>query len=184
MKYDPNIHHRRSIRLKDYDYSQSGAYFVTIVTYNRSHLFGEIVNGMMKVNDTGFVAQIEWKKLSFRFSGISIDNFVVMPDHMHAIIVLVGAKPEKTHSSDSPSFASPVQVDEKPHPLGTIISSYKSTVARLINGLRHTPGAPVWLRNYYEHIIRSEKEFENIRSYIEDNPRRWGEDLVNHASTA
>jgi len=164
MKYDPNIHHRRSIRLKDYDYSQSGAYFITLVTYNRALLFGEIVDGVMKVNDAGFVAQTECKKLSVRFSGIIIENFVVMPDHMHAIIILE-------------------PVDGKTHTLGTIVGSYKSTVARLINGLRHTPGAPVWLRNYYEHIICNENEFTNIWNYIEDNPSRWEKYLEHNAST-
>ena len=110
---------------------------------------------MMKVNDADFVAQTEGKKLSIRFSEPTLENFVVMPDHLHAIIV-----------------SNPV--DDKPRTIGTIIRSYKSTVARLINGLRHTPGTPIWLRNYYECIIRCEKEFENIWNYIEDNPSRWG----------
>lgn len=87
------------------------------------------------------------------------DDFVVMPDHIHGIIALES-------------------VDEKSQRLGIIIGAYKSTVARLINGLRHTPGAPIWQRNYYEHIISNEKDFIKIQTYIEENPNRWGENLM------
>ena len=130
----------------------------------------------MKANDTGLLAQNEWKRLSIRFPGMYTDDFVVMPDHIHGIIVFVGAMQEVSRSSNNFPVASPSQIDEKSRRLGTIIGAYKSTVARLINGLRHTPGAPVWQQNYYEHIIRDEIEFINIQNYIEENPSRWGED--------
>ena len=132
----------------------------------------------MKANDAGLLAQNEWKRLSIRFPAVYTDDFVVMPDHIHGIIVLVGAKQEVSRSSNIFPIASPSLIDEKTRRLGTIIRAYKSTFARLINGLRHTPGAPVWQRNYYEHIISSEKDFNKIQTYIIENPSRWRETLM------
>jgi REP element-mobilizing transposase RayT len=98
MKYNPDIHHRRSIRLKGYDYSQAGAYFVTIVTYKRQFLFGEIVNGKIKLNDGGKIAEQCWNDIPKHFPNAIMDEFVIMPNHIHGIIILndngsiVGAK--------------------------------------------------------------------------------------------
>jgi REP element-mobilizing transposase RayT len=129
------------------------------VTWQRNCLFGEIIDGIMRANDAGLLAQNEWKRLSIRFPGMYTDDFVVMPDHIHGIIALES-------------------VIEKSRRLGTIIGAYKSTVTRLINGLHHTPGAPVWQRNYFEHIISNEKDFNKIQTYIEENPSKWGENLI------
>lgn len=205
MKYDPNIHHRRSIRLKGYDYSQPGAYFITIVTWQHEDLFGEIIDNEMKVNNAGFVAQTELKKLPTMFPELSIDNFVIMPNHAHAIFVLsnptdnvkakkdsrdqsstnpfVRARPEEPSQIENLPFASPLQpflADVQSHTLGSIVGAYKSTVARIINGLRRTPESPVWQRNYYEHIIRNETDFNHVWDYIDDNPRSWAEDQLFH----
>ena len=93
MKYNPNIHNRRSIRLKGYDYSQAGAYFVTICTQNREYMFGDVVDGKMILNDAGRMVQMVWDEIPENYCGIGIDEFVIMPDHVHGIIVLVGATP-------------------------------------------------------------------------------------------
>ena len=93
MKYDPDKHHRRSIRLKGYDYSQAGAYFVTICTNNRECLFGDFIDGEIRLNDAGQMVRRIWNDLSVKFPGIETDEFVVMPNHVHGIIIIVGAGP-------------------------------------------------------------------------------------------
>ena len=99
MKYIPDIHHRRSIRLKDYDYSQAGAYFVTICTENRECLFGIIEDAQMKMSDAGNMVQSVWHEVPSRFSEIHIDEFIIMPNHIHGIIILnVGAGLKPAHS--------------------------------------------------------------------------------------
>jgi REP element-mobilizing transposase RayT len=134
-------HHRRSIRLPDYDYSNSGAYFITLVTWNREPLLGKIMDGEMKLNDIGFLVNNEWQRLASRFSNVQLDEFVVMPNHLHAILYLSG-----TNVTSSAA-------------LGNIVRTFKATTTRLINGLRRTPGLPFWQRNYYD------ASFETIRNW-------------------
>ena len=169
MIYDPNKHHRCSIRLKGFDYTREAAYFVTISTQNQACLFGEIVNEQMRLNDAGRVAQMVWKAIPDHFSQVEIDASVVMPNHIHGIIIIVGA----THASP------PRQSGPPKGSLGAIVGSYKSAVSRRINQLHRTPGATVWQRNYYEHIIRNNTGLNRIRKYIADNPARWDEDTEN-----
>jgi putative transposase len=196
MTYNPDIHRRRSIRLPDYDYSQVGAYFVTIVTRNRENLFGEIVREEMKLNDMGILVKNEWQRLTSRFHNIKVDEFVVMPNHLHGIICIldgknVGAWQEKNCRTQIPFFATPLPDDASlpsneprlPIPpasgsLGNIAGSFKSISARLINGFRHTPGNPIWQRNYYEHVIRNEKSYDEISAYIANNPAQWEMDKL------
>jgi len=284
-------HRRRSIRLPDYDYSSPGTYFVTLVTANRENLFGEIIGGEMKCNRFGFLAENEWRRLSVRFPGIQLDEFVVMPNHLHGIIIIVGDHPvganvvgarqkenstsgrvgasrvgarQKENSTSGSSFlaspllsdtasslpatasslpatASPLPATASPlsdtasslpdtasslpdtaaplsdttaplsdtaapllsdtaaplpataaplplanHPtpppsgsLGNMVGAFKSTSARLINGLRRTPGASIWQRNYYERIIRDQDEWQRTRTYIQTNPANWQLDTDN-----
>ena len=169
MIYDPNKHDRRSIRLKGFDYTREAAYFVTISTQNQACLFGEIVNEQMQLNDAGRVAQMVWKTIPDHFSQVEIDASVVMPNHVHGIIIIVGA----THASP------PRQSGPPKGSLGAIVGSYKSAVSRQINQLHRTSGAKVWQRNYYEHIIRNDTGLNSIRKYIADNPARWDEDTEN-----
>jgi putative transposase len=165
-------HHRQSIRLPGYDYSQAGAYFVTIVTWHRVCLFGAFTDGQFAASTLGQVASIEWQKLGTRFPFASFDTFVVMPNHVHGIVVI---KTQAEGGNQEMQTSGRL----RPHSLGSVIGAYKSTTARLINMLRKTASAPVWLRNYYEHVIRDEAEWSKIYDYIEDNPRRWSEDEEN-----
>ncbi len=168
-RYDTNRHHRRSIRLKGYDYSRAGAYFVTICTQNRAHLFGEVVEGEMRLNTFGEIVQAVWFDLPHHYGHVQLDAFVVMPNHVHGIIVLT---------------ADPIGAGFKPaptgrYPLSEVVRAFKTFSARRINHMRGTPGVPVWQRNYYEHIIRNDRELNAIRRYIFDNPQHWYADQYN-----
>lgn len=181
MPFDPNLHRRRSIRLKDYDYTQSGAYFVTICTHGRECLFGEIdANGNMILSQYGEMVQDEWFKTAIIRSYVDLDAFVVMPNHVHGIILItsdapVGATrrvaptPNDHHNPKGPKSKS----------LGAIVGSFKSSVSRHINEWRETAGAPVWQRDYYDVVIRNEAMLNTRRQYIETNPSRWAFDENN-----
>ncbi len=181
MRYDPQKHHRRSIRLKGYDYTQPGAYFVTLCTQGRAHLFGEVVDGEMRLNEAGLVAEQCWRAIPDHFPHTVLDAYVVMPNHLHGIVwIVVGAR----HAVPLPTPAVPLPTAEQfgrpvPASLPTIIRSFKSAVTNRINALRQTPGASIWQRNYYEHIIRNEDALNRIRTYIQENPLRWARDREN-----
>ncbi len=165
-------HHRRSIRLKGYDYSQEGAYFVTIVTWRRDFLFGEIVNGEMILNEHGQIADECWREIPNHFPHVELGAYVIMPNHMHGIILInddVGAR----HAS--PLQKTPNGVSKGS--LGAIIGSYKSAVTRLIGRELNETG--IWQRNYYEHIIRNDNDLQNKTDYIEANPLLWEQDHEN-----
>ena len=174
MKYDPAKHHRRSIRLRGYDYSQPGLYFVTICCYKRQHLFGEIVDGVMHLNQYGEIAQEEWQKSSIIRPDIKLDEYVIMPNHFHGIVIInpVGA------NCCSPLQLSSTRLSMKPRSLSSIMAGFKSAVTKKINIIRNAPGTPVWQRNYYEHIIRNENALNNIRQYIINNPLSWHQDQL------
>ncbi len=175
MSYDPQKHHRRSIRLKGYDYAQAGAYFVTICAWQRECLFGEIVDDEMRLNDFGRVVEEEWLRTAEVRPNVDLDAFVIMPNHVHGTIVIcddgMGASVGATRQVAPTRLAA--------GSLGAIIGQIKSITAKRINALRNTPGQPVWQRNYHEHIIRSETALNNIRQYIAHNPMRWAEDEDN-----
>ncbi len=192
MKYDPERHHRRSIRLKGYDYSQAGAYFITIVTQDRACLFGEVVNGEMQLNAAGWIVHQCWEEIPAHFPHVSLDAFVVMPNHVHGIIVITEhrgtACPERRGTAcPERSTACRAPTEKFGHPVAgsvpTVIRSFKSAATKYINTMRGTPAVPVWQRNYYEHIIRNEKSLNRIRQYITNNPARWEMDRENPATT-
>ncbi len=189
MSHDPKRHHRRSIRLKGYDYTQPGAYFVTICTHNREPLFGRVVDGEMVLNAFGEIVWACWGEIPDHFPHVELDAFVVMPNHVHGIIWIVD-HPGATHAQNvgathaqnvGATHALPLQGPRGPvsGSLGAIVGSFKSAVTRRINELRGTPGARVWQRNYYEHIIRNERALNAIRRYIVENPLRWHLDRYN-----
>jgi putative transposase len=181
MTYDPQRHHRRSIRLPGYDYSQSGAYFITICTHDGEPLFGEVVDGIMRLNRFGHVVQACWSNLPRHYPHVMLDEFMVMPTHTHKIIVLTGDP-----ASTSPA-AEHIPTGEQPiaptrHGLPEVVRAFKAFSARRINALRRSTGTPVWQRNYYERIIRDDHAIQTIRKYIRDNPLRWHLDRYNSAA--
>ena len=232
MRYDSERHHRRSIRLKGYDYRQVGGYFITLVTQDRACLFGEVVDGEMRLNEYGQIAWEEWFRSAEIRREIRLypDEFVVMPNHIHGIVWIAephvgahggapnhhpagtyggapnqshppaivgtrGGAPDQSHPpaivgtrGGAPDQSHPPAIvgahgraplQRPPRSLSSFIGGYKSAVTKRINVLRGVPGAPVWQRNYYEHIIRNEDDLEAIRHYILTNPSRWHEDREN-----
>jgi REP element-mobilizing transposase RayT len=183
MPTSPDRHHRRSIRLAGYDYSRPGAYFVTICTEDRECLFGEIIAGEMRLNDAGAIALAVWNDLPMHYAHVQLERFVIMPNHVHGIIILTddvavvgaGLKPAPTQSVPTDAATTGV----RRHGLPEIVRAFKTFSARRINELRGTPGVPVWQRNYYEHVVRTAESLERIRAYIETNPERWAWDREN-----
>lgn len=156
-QYNPNIHNRRSIRLKGYDYSQNGLYFITICVQYRECLFGNVINGEMVLNDAGKLVETEWLQLRERFKNIKLHEYIVMPNHFHAIMGITG----KT--------------------VGDMVGAFQSIVTvKYIHGVKKMNWKPfnrkLWQRNYYDHIIRDEKSYHTITEYIINNPINWTSD--------
>jgi REP element-mobilizing transposase RayT len=164
MYYKSERHRRKSLRLKDYDYSQQGLYFVTICSQNRESLFGDIIDGKMILNEYGKIVDEFWNKVPEHFANVNVDLFVIMPNHVHAIIEITNQS-RGCRGEGKGEVTSPL--------LGKIIAYYKYETTKLINQLRDTTGLKIWQRNYYEHIIRNDKELSSIREYIKDNPLKW-----------
>lgn len=189
MAFDPEKHHRRSIRLKGYDYTQAGAYFVTICAYRRECLFGQVANGVV-LSQYGCIAEQCWQILPRDFPRVELDVFVSMPNHLHGIIVLTGCHTTgrgeafaRRHPQppSTPANASPLRSAHgtQAGSLAAIVQNFKSVSTRKINRTRATPGMPVWQGNYHEHIIRDEDELSRIREYIVNNPLQWADDREN-----
>lgn len=186
MKYNSQIHQRRSLRLKGYDYSRAGLYYITICCHQRICRFGFIENNAMQLNEYGKIAHIEWMKLAERFPNFELDVFQIMPNHMHGIIVLnqisapvgAGVNPAPTTGADTQTHA---KNDGQPHgivpTISDIVGAYKSLVANgcleIYKSKNETMGK-LWQRNYYEHIIRNEQSYHQISEYIKKNPANWG----------
>lgn len=165
---DSRTHHHRSIRMPGYDYTQPGAYFVTICTWQKTILFGDIFAGEIKNTSLGKIAQRELERLPQRFLHIQLDCFTVMPNHIHMLIVILGNLPQGNHIEQ---FGRPVSGS-----IPTIVRSYKSVVTSQIKMRRDAPKFPIWQSNYYEHVIQNETEWGQIRMYIENNPIQWESD--------
>jgi len=185
MQDDSPIHHRRSTRLKGYDYTMVGAYFVTLVTWQRACLFGQVVDGKMHLNEMGEIVAKTWLETAVVRPNVELDTFGVMPNHMHGIIVI--NDPVVVASRLRPLGWRLALNREQPNSnglisksLGAIICQVKSIATKRINLYRQTPGNPVWQRNYYDHIIRDEKDLDAVRAYIDANPYRWAEDDYHH----
>jgi REP element-mobilizing transposase RayT len=185
-----DIFKRRSIRLKGWDYSSSGLYFVTICTQNRECLFGKISRGEMELNESGQIVAQCWKDIPKHFPHAELDEFIVMPNHVHGIIAIPGSVGAYNHT--------PRQMDRNihtTHPMDTnndppilSIRSPSKTIGSMIRGFKigcsncsgkSTDMSIVWQRNYFEHIIRNEAELTHTRQYIRDNPASWLEDNEN-----
>jgi putative transposase len=170
--FNPQRPARKSPRLRDYDYGQEGAYFVTICTHNREAIFGDVVNGEMQLSSCGAIIQKCWDDLPKHYVNIELDMFVVMPNHVHGIGVIVG----EIGLVGEGLKPSPTAFANNKHGLTEIVRGFKTFSARRINKLRDTPGARVWQRSFHDHIIRSERELNTLRQYIEYNPARWEAD--------
>ena len=196
MNYNRDKHHRRSIRIQGYDYSKAGAYYFTICCHKKQCLLGEIVSGVMHPNPIGETVEAIWNNLPRHFPFIELDAFVLMPNHVHGIILITenqfnfrgeafeqivsDSQPEYSTLNTSPSFSdnSTLPHGTQSGSLGAIVQNFKSVATRRVNRLTRNKGT-VWQRNYYEQIIRDEKAYENIRRYIVENPLRWDEDEEN-----
>jgi putative transposase len=171
-----NDRYPRSIRLKGYDYAQAGAYFVTICTHKRDCLLGEVVDEEIMVSPYGEIAIACFREIPLHFAHAVVDAFVVMPNHLHGIIVIThGAHVEAQHAAPLHGSVNAPRVGA----LSTIVRSFKSASAKCINELRGMPGTSFWQRNYYEHVIRNERDLERIREYIAMNPLKWALDREN-----
>ena len=189
--YNPTIHHRRSIRLKGYDYSQAGLYFITICCQDRVCRLGKIENGVMICNELGEIAYREWMKTAELRPQIELDAFMVMPNHIHGILKINEMDMDTLHSPNnmgecnSPNNTgecnSPNNTGECNSPLrspsntiGAIIRGYKSSVTKQFGLMGFDE--KLWQRNYYEHIIRDEQSYQIISEYIINNPKKWADD--------
>jgi len=181
MKSISEIRNRRSIRLKTYDYSQAGAYFVTICAQKKECIFGRVVDGGMELNEAGKTIGYVWSGLPTRYASVELDEVVIMPNHIHGIIVInnsyVGAGlalPAEGAASSAPTMSGKGAASSAPT-LSDIVRTFKSISTR-------RSGQPVWQRNYFDRIIRNEDELNRIRQYIVDNPLQWQFDRENPAA--
>ena len=198
-RYNPEIHHRHTIRVQGYDYSSAGLYFVTVCTQEHEHLFGGITDNVMQLSDAGRVVETIWTGLPERFPMVALDEFVVMPNHFHGIIVITDNVGNKTVGAPlaAPSFAVPRAIPRNQsatssienqgaassaRTVGQIMRAFKSISAINVNCVLCRSGQPLWQRNYYERIIRDERELNNIREYIVNNPALWRDDPENRSS--
>jgi len=183
MKYDPDRHHRRSIRLREYDYSSVGAYFVTICTHGRACLLGEVKDGEMRLNEAGRMVSEGWLKLPDKFPAVALDEYMIMPNHFHGIICIVGAPLaapdfELRYLNRGAEITNQGAASSAPT-FGSIMRVFKSMSAIDVNRLLDRSGVPVWQRNYYERVIRDERELDAARKYILENPIKWDLDREN-----
>jgi putative transposase len=189
MPFDPSLTSRHSLRLPDYDYSQPGAYFITMVTYQREHFFGEITAGEMQQNVAGRIVWEVWQSLQGRYPNISLGQAVVMPNHFHGILII-------EDNSESIAAIHPenavAAIHELPLPdketyrltrrrmlIPLAVGYFKMYSAKRINILSNSSGVPIWQRNYYEHIVRNDPAYDAIRLYIQSNPACWENDEEN-----
>jgi REP element-mobilizing transposase RayT len=175
MPYDKRLHHRRSIRLRSHDYSTPDYYFITICTADKKCIFGQVANGEMRLNKCGAIAKQYLNELETYYHNVRLHEFVIMPNHMHAMIEIldVGAgfpRPECVNIGSGRGNPAPT--------LANMVAWFKYQSTKNINKLYGFAGKKLWQRNYYEHIVRDNSDYENIRAYIINNPRTWDSDVL------
>ena len=173
MTATPDRPNRRSIRLPGYDYTSPGYYFVTLCTSGRFCMFGDVVDDVVVLNDLGRIAEEEWQASTGLRKEIELDRYVVMPNHLHGLVFFRSQNPLPEEGADP--AAQPCQRRPR-RSLGSFIAGFKSAVTRRINRRRSSAGGRVWQRNYWEHVVRSERALDAIRRYIDNNPARWSFD--------
>ncbi len=180
MKYNPDIHHRKSIRLKNYDYSKEGLYFITICTQDKECLFGEIIDGKMILNVAGIMIEKIYNELANYFENIQINDYVIMPNHFHCIIEIVGV--ESISTQNDINNKNRVDIESTPTTtIPNIIQTFKRyTTLEYIKMVKNNElpnfDKRIWQRNYYENIIRNDEIHQKIIEYIENNPLKWEND--------
>lgn len=172
----PTLPRRKPTRLRDYDYSQPGTYFVTICAQHRKCLFGTIVNGQMQLNEIGKIIVECWNRIPQHFPSVGLGDYVIMPNHIHGIITqnIVGARsPCSTENASNRrgEVTSPAHRDLPA--LGKIVAYFKYQSTKHINQHHNTPRTRIWQRNYHDHIIRDDPDLQRIRQYIQENPMKW-----------
>lgn len=163
----PAYHHRRSIRVPGFDYTNPGLYFITIVTEGRIPHFGEIIDSDMEMNRLGEIVQQEWLRMPNRFPGLRLEEHITMPNHFHALLFL-------DKKRDLEEGAAKVQ----PGSLGAMIRAFKSSTTLRYRHLCGDDNRPLWQRSYYEHIVRGARDYDLIRFYILNNPAQWETDKL------
>jgi putative transposase len=167
MGFDTHKHHRRSTRLEGYDYSGSGVYFITICTYQRQHLFGQVRKAVMELSPIGQIADEEWQRSAQIRQEVTLGNWVVMPNHFHGIVIL-----DRTHTSEPlEEFNHAGQPRMRPRSLSSLVAGFKSAVTR-----RTGKQQRIWHRNYHDYVVRDNRAWDAINSYIIRNPIVWGND--------
>ncbi len=169
MTYQPELHHRKTTRLKNYDYSQCGIYFITICIFEHKSKLGKIENQVMVLNQFGNIVLEEILKTEIIRPEIKIHDFVIMPNHLHLVIEILNV--EKSSLI--------IEIPEnrmKPKSISSFVSGFKAAVTVRINKINDTQGSPFWQRNYYDNIIRNEKSYNKVMQYIKDNPIKWTSD--------
>ena len=178
--------HRQSARLRYFDYTGTGGYFVTVCTWQRECLFGDIVDGAVLLNDCGVVVRDEWLRTPTIRPNVELDEFIVMPNHFHAIFFIndienadVGAHRcapgiEGVDNLFRAHVSAPLR--RQSGSVGSILAGFKSAATKRVNTLRDNAGKPCWQRNYYEHVIRNDTDLAAIRQYVADNPMKWALD--------
>ncbi len=178
----PKLPKRRTIRLKEYNYAQTGGYFITICVQERKCIFGDIKNGQMNLNDTGGMIVNNWRNLPLCFSSIELDKFIIMPNHLHGIIQIVGAPLVGARNVNNVGVQNNDRAGTRPAPtIGDIIGAFKSiTTGEYIKSVKDNNwqafNKRLWQRNYYEHVIRDEGDLTHAREYIISNSAKWQED--------
>ncbi len=162
----PPLPVRRSIRHEYHDYQGPGAYFLTICTFHRQPILSSIRGGMVTLSRFGAIVEEEWRRTAVLRPSVELDEFVIMPDHLHGIVRVIDG-PSLPSQSSARALIRPVR------PLGSLVSGFKSACTTRINQLRGTPHTPVWQRNYYERVIRDAGALERARRYIRNNPACW-----------
>lgn len=185
MPYDPFKHHRQSYRLQGYDYASEGAYYVTMCTRNRECALGDVINGEMRLSETGQIVQECWLEIPNHFTNVTLDEYQVMPNHVHGIIVIWG-KPRRDLINQIPigiddtHFGTPRDwplMKNPKQPLGKIIRHFKAKATKTIHDVGF--GDFGWQSKFHDHIIHDEADLERIRDYIKSNPLSWSQDEEN-----
>ena len=165
------------MRLSGFDYRQDGVYFVTLCTVQNTNLFGTVVDGEMKLNNLGAVAHEEWRKIPEFRRNVVIDQFVIMPNHIHGLVIINSCRTGESCGYDSVQEVESART-LRAGSLGSIIGQFKLAVSRQARRRRLCRNKSIWQRNYYDHIVRSEKSLNDIRRYIIENPARWQDDSL------